>query len=193
MSEKNKQIQPSAIPELASVLVTRQQIAERVAQLAQELAEFYQGREVTIVQVLTGALIFVADLVRQMPLPLRIESVSVSSYRGTNTRPCQARFRLPPPEDLSGRDVLIVDDIYDSGQTMAVLIDAINQTRPASLRQCVLLQKDRPDLPARPGVDFVGFDIPDEFVVGYGLDYDGLYRNLPDIGVLNKELHEVQP
>lgn len=193
MSEKNKQIQPSAIPELASVLVTRQQIAERVAQLAQELAEFYQGREVTIVQVLTGALIFVADLVRQMPLPLRIESVSVSSYRGTNTRPGQARFRLPPPEDLSGRDVLIVDDIYNSGQTMAVLIDAINQTRPASLRQCVLLQKDRPDLPARPGVDFVGFDIPDEFVVGYGLDYDGLYRNLPDIGVLNKELHEVQP
>jgi hypoxanthine phosphoribosyltransferase len=193
MNDKPNQIQPSATPELASVLVTRQQIAERVGEMAEELAQFYQGREVTIVQVLTGALMFVADLVRQMPLSLRIESVSVSSYRGTNTRPGQARFRLPPPEDLSGRDVLIVDDIYDSGQTMAVLIEAINQSNPTSLRQCVLLQKDRPDLPARPGVDFVGFDIPDEFVVGYGLDYDGLYRNLPDIGVLAQELREEQP
>lgn len=193
MSDKLNQIKRSTLPELASILVTRQQIARRVAELAEELTGIYQGREITIVQVLTGALMFAADLVRQMPLRLRIESVSVSSYRGTNTRPVQARFRLPPPEDLRDRNVLIVDDIYDSGQTMEVLIDAINQTRPASLRQCVLLRKDRPDLPPRPGVDFVGFDIPDEFVVGYGLDYDGLYRNLPDIGVLPQELREVRP
>ncbi len=193
MSDKPNQIKSSTPMELASVLATREQIALRVAELAGELVEVYQGREITIVQVLTGALMFVADLVRQMPLCLRIESVSVSSYRGRDTRPGQARFRLPPPEDLSNRDVLIVDDIYDSGQTMKILVDAIKLSRPASIRQCVLLQKDRPDLPDRPGVDFVGFKIPDEFVVGYGLDFDGLYRNLPDIGVLAEHLREVHP
>ncbi len=174
--------------ELARVLLTSDQIASRVEELAGELAEVYRGQEVTIVQVLTGALVFVADLVRRLPLAVRIESVSVSSYHGTETRAGLAQLKLPPPEDLGGRDVLVVDDIYDSGQTMSILDKALERIAPASVRRCVLLKKDRPDLPDRPDVDFVGFDIPDEFVVGYGLDFNGLYRNLPMIGVLAEHL-----
>jgi hypoxanthine phosphoribosyltransferase len=166
----------------ALVLVSRERIAERVAQLAGEISNFYAGREVTVVMVLTGALVFVADLVRQMNLAVRIEPVSVSSYPGEAVRSEACHFRLPPPESLAGRDVLIVDDIYDSGQTLAFLEQAILATNPASLRCCMLLQKDRPDLARRPGqVHWVGFTIPDEFVVGYGLDYNDLHRNGPDI------------
>ena len=181
-------------PDVARVVVSRNQIARRVEELAGELSICYAGGEITIVMVLTGALVFVADLIRALPLPVRIEPVSVSSYPGQSTTSGACRFRLPPPETLAGRDVLIVDDIYDSGQTMRFLTDAIQNTGPAGIKSCVLLRKARPDLPNRRGeVNFVGFDIPDEFVVGYGLDFGDLYRNLPDICVLAEHAREVRP
>ena len=173
------------------VLVPRDRIAERTHQLADEIAEFYAGREVTIVMVLTGALMFVADLIRLLHLPLRVEPVSVTSYPGQATRSQGPSFRLPPPQSLTGRDVLIIDDIYDSGCTMEFLVETITNAGAASVRSCVLLRKDRPDLDSRPAEPhFVGFDIPDAFVVGYGLDFDDLHRNLPDICVLQQHAPE---
>ncbi|MBN1553968.1 MAG: hypoxanthine phosphoribosyltransferase [Phycisphaerae bacterium] len=166
------------------VLVSREQIARRVAELAGEITSVYEGRELTIVVVLTGALTFTADLIRRLPLPLRIEPVAVSSYTGEATRPKKGEFRLPLPEELRNRDVLIVDDIFDSGQTMAILVESAYGAGARDVKRCVLLRKDRPDLADRGEVDYFGFDIPDEFVVGYGLDFNGYYRNLPDIGVL---------
>ena len=171
--------------DLEKVIVSREQIAQRIVTLADELTRFYQGKELTIVMVLTGALIFVSDLVRQINLKLRIEPVSISSYPGKSTATQGCKFRLPPSTRIAGRHVLIVDDIYDSGKTMAFLEDALREAGAADVHSCVLLRKQRADLPDRPGeVHFVGFDIPDEFVVGYGLDFDDLYRNLPDVGVL---------
>lgn len=181
----------SADPAIARVLVPRDRIAQRVAELAGEITAFYKDKEITIVMVLTGALMLVADLVRHLDLPVRIEPVSVSSYPGQATRSQGPSFRLPPEKNLAGRDVLIVDDIYDSGLTMGFLTQAVTDAGATSVRSCVLLNKDRPDLETRPASPhFVGFDIPDAFVVGYGLDFDDLHRNLPDICVLAQHAEE---
>jgi hypoxanthine phosphoribosyltransferase len=171
--------------EIQRVLVPRDHIARRVRDLSGELVVAYEDRELTIVVVLTGALMFTADLIRALSMPLRIEPVSVNSYPGTATRNQEAKFRLPLPTNLQGRDVLIVDDIFDSGQTMAILVAAARDAGARDVKRCALLRKARPDLPDREeGLNFYGFDIPDEFVVGYGLDYNGYFRNLPDISVL---------
>lgn len=171
--------------EIQRVLVPRDRIARRVRELADELIDAYEDGELTIVVVLTGALTFAADLIRLLPMPLRIEPVSVNSYPGQATRNHEARFRLPLPADLEGRDVLIVDDIFDSGQTMATLVEAARTAGARDVKRCALLRKARADLPDRDDhLDFYGFDIPDEFVVGYGLDYNGYFRNLPDVSVL---------
>jgi hypoxanthine phosphoribosyltransferase len=171
--------------EIHRVLVPRDHIARRVRELADEIVAAYEGKELTIVVVLTGALTFTADLIRQLPIPLRIEPVSVCSYLGAATRPHEVKFRLPLPSDLQGCDVLIVDDIFDSGQTMGVLVAAARQAGARDVKRCALLRKARPDLPDRDdNLDFYGFDIPDVFVVGYGLDYNGYFRNMPDVAVL---------
>ena len=166
------------------VLVTRNQIARRVVELAAEISAEYRGRELTVMIVLTGSLPFAADLIRLLPLKIRIELVVVRSYPGSETQPRKPKFLLPPPKDLTGRDVLIVDDIFDSGQTMTILVEAAYAAGARGVKTCTLLYKDRGDLPNRNAVDYVGFNIPDEFVVGYGLDFNGFHRNLPDIGVL---------
>lgn len=170
------------------VLVSRAQIARRITELAGDLAQRFGSSELTVVPVMTGALMFVGDLVRQLPIRMQIEPVSVSSYPGQSVRSQGCVFRLPPPDDLRGRSVLIVDDILDSGKTLAFLRAAIRSVGAEDVQSCVLLRKERPDVPDRPDADYVGFDIPDEFVIGYGLDYDGAYRNLPNIRVLAKEL-----
>ncbi len=174
---------------LQKVLVTPEQIEARVNALSAEISMVFDGRELTILPVLTGSLVFVSDLIRRLPLKIRVEPVSISSYPGAHTRSRGCRFRLPPPARLDGHDVLIVDDIYDSGETMRFLMDAVVSSGAAGIHSCALLRKSRPDLPEREErVDFVGFDIPGEFVVGYGLDYNGLYRNLPCIGVLSPDM-----
>lgn len=166
------------------VLFSRQQIRQRVRVLAEQIAHAYAGRDLTIVAVLTGAMIFLADLIREMPMLMRIDVTSISSYPGQATRSVGPTVLTPPRTDLAGRDVLLVDDILDSGQTLVRLLELVGDLQPRDLRTCVLLRKDRPDLPDRPDADWAGFDVPDEFVVGYGLDYGHLYRNLPEICVL---------
>ncbi len=168
------------------VLVPRRQIAQRVFQLAVDINACYAGCELTVVGVLTGSVIFLADLVRELSMPIRLDVVNVCSYPGTATRSEGPQLTMPPAGDLAGRHILIVDDILDSGRTFDFLMEFCQDMKPASVRTCVFLRKDRPDVPERDEVDFVGFDIPDMFVVGYGLDFDDLYRNLPDLCVLTE-------
>jgi hypoxanthine phosphoribosyltransferase len=171
---------------IGGVVVTRAQIARRIGVLAGHIAERYARRELTILAVLTGSLIFLSDLIRRMPLRMRLNLISVSSYPGRATASRGPRFVLPEM-DLAGKDVLVLDDILDSGQTLACLVEAVKSRNPASVRTCVLVRKDRPDLAGRIEPDFWGFAVNNEFLVGYGLDFDNLYRNLPDICTLRHE------
>ena len=174
---------------IGRIVVSRDRIARRVRHLGRRIAECYaSSEELTILAVLTGSLVFLADLIRQLPLNMRVDLVSVSSYSGEATRSRGPRFDAPIPGDLAGKDVLIVDDILDSGRTLTALTDAVAAAGPASLRICVLLAKRRADLSDRPRADFVGFEIDDEFVVGYGLDFDHRFRNLPDVCVLKRRV-----
>ena len=168
------------------ILIDQDRIAERVSELALELERELGSRDgdVTLVPVMTGSMLFVADLIRQLRIPIRIEPVTVQSYPGTATHSRGARLQTPVPEVLRDKHVLIVDDILDSGGTLSVLRRLIGAVGPKSVRACVLLSKDVPRS-HEVACEHSGFDIPDEFVVGYGLDYDGLHRNLPYIGVLS--------
>ena len=170
------------------ILLTAEQVAEGVDRLARETAEFYQGRPLTILGVLTGSIMLVSDLVRRVDLPLRIGFIHASSYRGAATSPADLVVKLDTAPDLAGRHVLIVDDIFDTGYTMTALFSYLNDHRPASLRSMVLLRKHgRKAVSMEP--DHVGFEIPNEFVVGYGLDYHDAFRNLPYVAAL--EPHEL--
>jgi hypoxanthine phosphoribosyltransferase len=169
------------------IIIRRDRIAARVREMAGEIGRLYQDSELgpIIVAVLSGAIIFVADLIRHLPLKMKIGLITVSSYQGTESKP--AKILQSAHVDVAGRDVLVVDDILDTGQTLRLVVAEIAQCVPASLRTCVLLRK--PDkAPADLKPDWVGFDIEDVFVVGYGLDYQGHYRNFPDIAVLKSEL-----
>jgi hypoxanthine phosphoribosyltransferase len=178
------------LPAPGRVLIDRERIAARVRDLGATIAADLSqsagpGGRVVLVPVLTGSIVFVADLIRQMPLKLSLGVVAVSSYPGAATRSRAAAggavgIRGDVPTDLGGKHLLVVDDILDSGRTLGLMRRLIEAQRPASLRVCVLLRKEcrrAEDVP----VDYAGFEIPNVFVVGYGLDYDGFYRNLPDI------------
>jgi hypoxanthine phosphoribosyltransferase len=165
------------------ILIPAERIRERVSELARQIEADYQGQPVTIVGVLTGSLIFLADLMRQLTLPLRVALIQASSYRGAVTTPGPLHVQAELVPDLRGRHVLVLDDILDTGRTLAQLVAQLRRLEPASLRIVVLLRKRaRLEVPLEP--DYFGFDIPDAFVVGYGLDYNDEYRNLPYIGVL---------
>jgi len=179
--------------DVAGVVVSRDAIARRLDELAREITDRYGGREITLLAVMTGALVFLADLIRRLAMPLRVAVTSVSSYPGGATRTHGPKLVAPPSLDVAGRDVLIIDDILDSGGTLDELTRVIGAMGPTSVRTCVLLAKDRPDLSDRFKVDFVGFEVADEFVVGYGLDHDNLYRNLPEICVLKGHAQEDRP
>jgi hypoxanthine phosphoribosyltransferase len=166
------------------ILLSADDIQRRVAEMAQQIADDYRGQSVTIVGVLTGCLMFLADLVRHLDLPLRIGLLQASSYRGATTTPGLLRVQLELLPDLRGRHVLLLDDILDTGQTLAYLNRHLQTLDVASLRIAVLLRKEgRQQVPLH--VDYRGFDIPDAFVVGYGLDYNDEYRHLPYVAVLN--------
>lgn len=180
--------------DIERILIDRHTIANRVRELAEQItADFYQADElpeITIVPILTGSFMFVADLVRDLPLRMQIRLITVSSYPGTSTesKPAKIGSDLDDlPASLAGSHVLLVDDILDSGQTIRLVTELLSAKNPASLKSCVLLRKKRPQAMQQP-VDYVAFDIPDEFVVGYGLDYDDYYRNLPDIVVLRPDV-----
>lgn len=173
------------------ILFHRDEIAARVAQLGRSIAADLDAladhpTEIVLVPILTGSMVFVADLVRHLPQKLRIGVMSVSSYPGKSIESKGALIRGALPDHLAGKHVLIVDDILDTGQTLTLVRDIIAEQSPAEVRTCVMLRKDRPEARAFP-VDYVGFDIPNAFVVGYGLDYNDYYRNLPDIVTLRAE------
>ncbi len=174
--------------DLERVIVSEGQLRERISLLGKEIGEIYANAdEVTMIVVINGALIFAADLMRSITVPVRLDCMRVSSYDeeiGEGDRPeIIDMLRL----DLRGRHVLVVDDVFDTGQTLKKVHHAVRKLKPASLRHCVLLEKSgRCEVNMRP--DFIGFSINDEFVVGYGLDFAEQYRNLPCIGVVKAEL-----
>jgi hypoxanthine phosphoribosyltransferase len=168
---------------MMDILIPADRIQERVGELARQIARDYKDRPVTIVGVLTGSLMFLADLVRRLDLPLRIGLIQASSYRGAVTNPGELHVQPELVPDVRGRDVLLLDDILDTGQTLSYLMEHLRNVGAASLRVAVLLRKrGRQKVPLEP--DYCGFDIPDAFVVGYGLDYNDEYRHLPYIAVL---------
>jgi hypoxanthine phosphoribosyltransferase len=165
------------------VLLGAEEIDRRVRALGAEIGRDYAGRDLAIVGVLTGAAMFACDLIRHIPLSLTIDFMSVSSYGSSTRSSGVVRIIQDVQEPITGRDVLLVEDIADTGLTLSFLLDTLRTRGPASLRSCALL--DKPSRRERPvTVDYVGFTIPNEFVVGYGLDYKQRYRNLPYIGVL---------
>ena len=162
-------------------------ILSRLDEIAAEISADYRDRELTVIAILNGSLIFMADLLRRIPLPLKLDCLSVASYHGGLQTSGEVIFRQVALPDIENRDVLLLDDILDSGNTLAAIREKLSTAGPKSVRVCVLLQKKK--VRSRPvDADYVGFEIEDEFVVGYGLDYMERYRNLPCIGVLRKEL-----
>ena len=174
--------------DVEEILLTGEQVQARVAELGAQLAADYEGREPVLVSVLKGSIIFLADLVRAMPIPLSIDLMEVSSY-GTSTESSgQVRILKDLSTPIEGREVIVVEDIIDTGLTLNYLIRYLRGKNPASLRICTLLDKPARRLVEIP-VDYIGFTIPDQFVVGYGLDYGEVYRNLRYVGVLKPEVY----
>jgi len=172
------------IHDLECILLTPEQIHTRVREMALRLNAELAGKAVTVVALMDGALFFVADLLRQLDLPVRMHTLSASSYHGTTETSGEVKVNWPPDLDFHGQEVLLLDDILDTGLTLSVIRERILAQQPASLRICVLLSKRRQRLREVP-LDDAGFEIADEFVVGYGMDYQGRFRNLPCIGILN--------
>lgn len=178
---------PNPLDDLDKILVDEAAIKKRLKELGEEIRVAYAGRDLAVIAIINGAIIFVADLIRELNLPIQLDCIRVSSYRD-ETSPVQKpeiidKVRL----DLKGLDVLIIDDILDTGNTLARVYDIFKTMGPASLRTCVLLDKQT-NRSVDFEADFVGFRIPDEFVVGYGLDFAERFRQLPCIGVLKPEL-----
>jgi hypoxanthine phosphoribosyltransferase len=185
-------------PQIGDVLLTADEIAARVRQLGRTLSRTYRGREPVLVAIMNGCVLFLADLVRRWPGPVDLEFISAASYSGT--RPGRVRLALPAgfASRVAGRPVLVIDDIYDTGATLAAVCRKIKTLGPTEVRALVMFRKRRGAAiaprpapakgraGARGGPDWVGFDIPDRFVIGYGLDYRGRYRNLPYLALLDQ-------
>jgi hypoxanthine phosphoribosyltransferase len=173
--------------DLERILFDEATIHRRLDELAARISNDYRDRELTVIVILNGSVILAADLLRRIPLPLKLDCLSVASYHGGVKPSGELVFRQVPLPDVAGRHVLILDDILDSGATLASIREKLETAGPLSMRICVLLEKKRTRARAIEP-DYVGFEIADEFVVGYGLDYMERYRNLPCIGVLRKDL-----
>ena len=179
--------EPHVHPDLESVLFTEEQIKKRVGELGQELRKTYGEGEFTIVSIINGAVMFTADLMREIENPVRLDCVRITSYGDKTKSVGTPQIVHSLTIDIAKRHVLLIDDILDTGKTIKLVSGLVQNLGPASLRTCVLLDKQgRREVPFE--ADFVGFKIPDKFVVGYGLDFAERYRNLPCIGVLNPKL-----
>ena len=166
------------------IVVSADRIAATISELAREIEQCYRGKEVTILGILTGSLIFLSDLIRGLPLKIRLQMISASSYRGEAITPQELHFDLPERGELEAKHVLVVDNILDTGRTLEAILEDVRSLRPMSLKTCVLLRKNHREIEVPVVPDFCGFSIEPAFTVGYGLDFDGYYRNLPDICVL---------
>ena len=177
--------------DLERVLFDEPTINRRLDELAEQISNDYRDRDLTVIAVLNGSLMLMADLLRRIPLPLKLDCLSVASYHGKAQTSSEVIFKQISLPDVVDRHVLILDDILDSGHTLAAICEKLETAKPRSIRVCVLLSKKK-QRARYVAADYVGFEIEDEFVVGYGLDFMESYRNLPYIGVLRKELL-VQP
>jgi hypoxanthine phosphoribosyltransferase len=170
-------------PEAGTMLVTSEEIQDKVRELGERITEDYQGEDLLLVGILRGAVVFLSDLMRSLELSCEIDFMDVSSYGAETTTSGVVRILKDLEEDITDRHVLIVEDIIDTGLTLSYLTRILGARKPASLEICTLLSK-----PSRRSVDldvkYLGFEVPDEFVVGYGIDFAGRYRNLRDIRVL---------
>ena len=174
--------------DIKQILLTKEEIDNRVVEMGKELTEAYKDKDLVVVVLLKGAAWFATDLTRAIDLPLRVDFMVASSYgHGTSTTG-NVKVKLDLSEDIKGKDVLVIDDIIDSGVTFAAISDMLRQYKPASLKTAALCDKAERRVNGLQA-DYVGFKIPDEFVVGYGLDYAGDYRNLPYIGVLKPSVY----
>ena len=176
--------------DIQQILLTEEQIQARIAQLGEELSAEYAGKNPIVIGVLKGVVVFYADMIRALNVPCEMDFMCVSSYRGTQSTG-KTVVKLDVSADIKGRHVLILEDIFDTGNSLSFVCQHLQAKEPASLKICTLLDK-----PSRrkPGItlqaDYVGFEIPNAFVVGYGLDYNEKYRNLPYVGILKPEVYE---
>ena len=175
--------------DIERVLFTEQELKDRVAELAAQIDRDYAGKEPMLISVLRGSFIFMADLARAIHLPCTVDFMAVSSYGSGTTSSGQVKITKDLSESIEGRDIIVVEDILDSGNTLSYLLQLLQARKPASVRLCTLL--DKPSRRTKPiTADYTGFAVDDLFVVGYGLDYAEKYRNLPYIGVLKPAVYE---
>ena len=173
---------------IEKVLLTKEQLEQRIKELGAEITRDYQGKELVLAAVLRGSYVFMADLTRAIDLPLTVDFMAVSSYGAGTVSSGQVEIKKDLSDPIEGKNLLIIEDILDSGNTLYYLMDVLSARHPASIRICTLL--DKPERRVKPiKADYAGFVIPDAFVVGYGLDYAEKYRNLPYVGVLKPEIY----
>lgn len=174
--------------DVEKILYTEEELKQRVAELGAQITRDYQGKNLVVASVLRGSYIFMADLTRAIELPLSVDFMAVSSYGAGTTSSGQVEIKKDLSDPIEGKDLLIVEDILDSGNTLYYLMDVLQARKPASIRICTLL--DKPERRAKPiTATYTGFTIPDAFVVGYGLDYAERYRNLPYVGILKPSVY----
>lgn len=170
--------------ETVSILISEDKVDERIAQLGEQISQDYEGRQVHLIGILKGSIFFICELAKRITVPVTMDFMSVSSYGAGTKSSGVVKLIKDLDEPIIGKDVLVVEDIIDSGRTLNYLLKNLSSRQPASIRLCTMLDKpERREVDVE--VDYQGFSIPDEFVVGYGLDYDQRYRNLPYIGVLS--------
>ena len=175
--------------DIERVLFTEQELKDRVAEIAARIDQDYAGKEPMLISVLRGSFIFMADLARAITLPCTVDFMAVSSYGSGTTSSGQVKITKDLSESIEGRDIIVVEDILDSGNTLSYLFQLLQARHPASIRLCTLL--DKPSRRTKPiTADYTGFTVDDLFVVGYGLDYAEKYRNLPYIGILKPAVYE---
>ena len=174
--------------DIKTILVSEEQLKAKVAELGAQISRDYAGKNLVLVSILKGSVVFMADLMRAVSIPCNIDFMVVSSYGGSTTSTGLVKIIKDLDGDLSGKDVLIVEDILDTGVTLSNLVPMLKMRNPNSVKICTILDKpSRRKANIQP--DYEGFQVPDEFVVGYGLDYDEKYRNLPYVGVLKPEIY----
>src|SRR6266700_2855725 len=188
LAKSTARVPPRWRKEVERILIPDDRLARRIRQMSREIERDFRGREMVVVSLLNGTVMFLADLIRNLSLPLRLDFIGVSSY-GAGTESGELVFTKELRLDVRGRDVLLVDDILDTGKTLSRVLDKVRALRPRRIKTCVLLNKAArrvEDVEA----DYVGFEIPDFFVVGYGLDFGERYRNLPFVGVLHPRVYQ---
>lgn len=174
--------------DIQEVLFSEEELKARVEEIARQIERDYEGKEVMLIGVLRGSFVFMADLCRAIRLPCTLDFMAVSSYGSGTTSSGQVQITKDLSEDVTGRHIIVVEDILDTGNTLFYLLNLLQHRHPSSIKLCALL--DKPDRRAKPvQADYSGFSIPDAFVVGYGLDYAEKYRNLPYIGILKPEVY----